>query len=144
MPYDFCIRSLLAVRGSRDATLEDLGMIAIKLTNHTVTDTARYIKALLREKELDKYVRSKLESCFRSYYGSISSIESAIGPYQTKNFDDAGIQLTCVQDSAYSCEEEFEGFIGFVSPLTARDRTTYGLATIAFDITERLRDGIYT
>ncbi|KAL8092005.1 putative invertase inhibitor [Apium graveolens] len=144
VPYGFCMRSLLAVRGSRHATLEGLGIIVMKLTNHTLTDTGRYIKALTREKELDEYVRTKLESCFRSYWGSISSIKSTIDCYKSKNFDDANIQLGSVQDEAASCDEEFEGFIGFVSPLTARDRTISDLATIAVKITNRLRDGIYT
>lgn len=56
-------------------------------------------------------------------------------------FEDADIQLDYVQGEAESCEEEFEGFIGFVSPLTVRDNATYGLATIAVHILNRLRDG---
>ncbi|KAL6129161.1 hypothetical protein ACLB2K_072514 [Fragaria x ananassa] len=77
LSYKFCLTSLQAAPNSPGADLRQLGLISMKLVQHNVTNTSRYIKHLLKNKQLDKFVRASLYDCLDLYTDAKPTIKQS-------------------------------------------------------------------
>ncbi|GAV71802.1 PMEI domain-containing protein [Cephalotus follicularis] len=138
LSYNFCVNSLQAAPNSHRANLRKLGTISIKLIENNVTDTTSFINVLMRNKKLDPFERACLNDCLELYSDAITTVKKAIKGYQSKQYDDANIELSSVMDASTTCEDGFkEEYV--VSPLAKRNSATFQLSAIALSITNMLR-----
>ncbi|XP_065864276.1 putative invertase inhibitor [Euphorbia lathyris] len=132
--YNFCVTSLQSFPGSHCADLHKLGLISIKLTSKNVTDTKKYVKALLKTKKgIDLGVRACLKDCLELYSDAIPTVKQALKDYKLKKYGDANIEVSSVLDASTTCED---GFVekGVVSLLKGRNNCTFQLSAIALSI----------
>ncbi|XP_061999794.1 putative invertase inhibitor isoform X2 [Rosa rugosa] len=134
LSYKFCVTSLQAAPNSHGADLRRLGLISMKLVQHNVTNTRHFIKHLLKNKKLDKFVRARLDDCLELYTDAIPTIKQAIKNYKKKHNKDANIEVSSIVDASTTCEDGFEERPGLVSPLTKRNKETFQLCIIALSI----------
>ncbi|KAM3323153.1 putative invertase inhibitor [Capsicum chacoense] len=132
--YDFCTSSLLAAPASECASLRGLGMISIRLIRYNLTDTRCHVKKLLKEKNLDPYVKRCLKDCLELYSDAIPTIKLAMKSYNAKKYYDANIQISSVMDAPTTCEDGFKEKEGVVSPLTKRNDITFQLSAVALSV----------
>ncbi|CAI9765119.1 unnamed protein product [Fraxinus pennsylvanica] len=139
--YNFCTTSLQADPASQNATLQELGMISIRLINCNVTDTQFYIKNLIKNKKWGSYTKQCLRDCFELYSDAIPSAKEAMKYYSKNLYSDANIQLSSILDDATTCEDGFKEKKGVVSPLTKRNGDTFQLSAIALSAVNMLQTG---
>lgn len=143
LDYEFCTNSLESSPYSRrySSDLHQLGLLSFNLTRHNVTSTRKFIKHLLKnnkEKKLDPYVKACLSDCLELYTEALRSIKDAEKDYKAKEYDDANIALSSVNDAATTCEDGFNEKENVVSPLTKRNRYTFQLTVISLSIINML------
>ncbi|CAN4126009.1 unnamed protein product [Withania somnifera] len=138
--YGFCTSSLQAAPASQCASLGGLGMISIRLIRYNVTDTRCHVKILLKDKNLDPYVKSCLRDCLELYSDAIPSIKLAMKSYNLRKYYDANIQISSVMDAATTCEDGFKEKDGVVSPLTKRNEITFQLSAIALSLMNLIKN----
>lgn len=142
LSYKFCLTSLQAAPNSPGADLRQLGLISMKLVQHNVTNTSRYIKHLLKNKQLDKFVRAGLYDCLDLYTDAKPTIKQAIKDYRMKHNEDANILVSSIVDASTTCEDGFEER-QLVSPLTKRNNETFQLCIIALSIINMVSSSLY-
>ncbi|KAJ8565735.1 hypothetical protein K7X08_008311 [Anisodus acutangulus] len=140
--YGFCTTSLQAAPASQCATLRGLGMISIRLIRYNVTDTRCNVKILLKDKNLDPYVRRCLMDCFELYSDAITYIKLAMKSYNTKKFYDANIQISSIMDAATTCEDGFKEKDDVVSPLTKKNEITFQLSAVALSVMNLIKNNV--
>ncbi|KAK7350518.1 hypothetical protein VNO77_09220 [Canavalia gladiata] len=140
--YKFCITSFQSDRRSHWAkTLQELGLLSIKLVRHNVTNTSAHINELLkRKKGLDPFIEECLDDCLEVYSDSISTLRGAIRDYKAMRYADSNVKLSSVLDASTTCEDGFKQKNGVVSPLTKRNKDTFQLSAIALSIVNMLID----
>lgn len=143
LSYKFCVTSLQAAPNSSSANLRQLGLISMKLVQHNVTDTKHFIKQLLKNKNLDKFVRVYLDDCLELYTDAVPTIKQAIKDYKSKHNRDANIRLSAVSGASTTCEDGFEERPGLVSPLKKRDNDMFQLSAIALAIINMVSSSLY-
>ncbi|XP_062000549.1 putative invertase inhibitor [Rosa rugosa] len=143
LSYKFCVTSLQADPNSQGADLRQLGLISMKLVQHNVTNTRRFIKHLLKNEELDKFVRMYLDDCLDLYTDAIPSIKQAVKDYKMKDNRHANIEVSSVAGAATTCEDGFEERPGLVSPLTKRNNEMFQLCVIALRIINMVSSPFY-
>ncbi|PRQ57051.1 putative pectinesterase inhibitor domain-containing protein [Rosa chinensis] len=143
MSYKFCVTSLQADPNSQGADLRQLGLISMKLVKNNVTNTRRFIKNLLKNEELDKFVRMCLDDCLDLYTDAITSIKQAVKDYKMKDNRHANLAVSSVAGAATTCEDGFEETPGLVSPLTKRNNEMSQLCDIALMIITMVSSSFY-
>jgi pectinesterase inhibitor-like protein len=143
LSYKFCVTSLQAAPNSSSANLRQLGLISMKLVQHNVTNTKHFIKQLLKNKNLDKFVRVRLDDCLELYTDAVPTIKQVMKDYKSKHYRDANIRLSAVSGASTTCEDGFEERPGFVSPLKKRDNDTFQLSAIALSIVNMVSSSLY-
>ncbi|XP_027336995.1 putative invertase inhibitor [Abrus precatorius] len=140
--YKFCITSFQSDRRSHCAkTLQELGLVSIKLVRHNVTNTSAHINELLNQnKGLDPFIKECLDDCLEVYSDAISTLRGAIRDYKAKRYGDSNIKLSSVIDASTTCEDGFKQKNDVVSPLTKRNKDTFQLSAIALSIVNMLID----
>ncbi|CAA2945754.1 invertase inhibitor [Olea europaea subsp. europaea] len=139
--YNFCTTSLQADPASQNATLQELGMISIRLIHSNVTDTLIYIENLIENNEWDSYTKQCLSDCFELFSDAISSAKQAMKYYYERHYGDANVQLSAILNDATTCEDGFKEKKGVVSPLTKRNCDTFQLSAIALSAVNMLQTG---
>ncbi|XP_050386845.1 putative invertase inhibitor [Argentina anserina] len=142
LSYKFCLTSLQAAPNSSGADLRQLGLISMKLVQHNVTDTRRFIKSLLKNKKLDKFVRACLDDCLQLYTDARPTIKQAIKDYKMKHNEDANILVSSIVDASTTCGDGFEER-QLVSPLTKRNNDTFQLCIISLSIINMVSSTLY-
>ncbi|KAK4372307.1 hypothetical protein RND71_007691 [Anisodus tanguticus] len=117
-------------------------MISIRLIRYNVTDTRCNVKILLKDKNLDPYVRRCLMDCFELYSDAITSIKLAMKSYNTKKFYDANIQISSIMDAATTCEDGFKEKDDVVSPLTKKNEITFQLSAVTLSVMNLIKNNV--
>ncbi|RDY05472.1 hypothetical protein CR513_10688, partial [Mucuna pruriens] len=139
--YKFCVTSFQSDRRSHyyAKTLQDLGLISIKITRRNVTDTNAHINNLLnKNKNLDPFIKECLNDCLEVYSDSISTFREAIRDYKAKRYADCNVKLSSIIDASTTCEDGFKQNNDATSPLTKRNKDTFQLSAIALSIVNML------
>ncbi|OUZ99187.1 Pectinesterase inhibitor domain [Macleaya cordata] len=138
--YDFCVASLRSAPGSNSTTtdLQQLGVIATKLTLENATYILSHINNLLKDQNGDLTVKKQLEICLRLYTDARTYLQQAIGDIKSEDFFNAIKELSTVMDSSSTCEDGFNKEKIFVSPLEKQTNDFYQLAAVALQITKYL------
>ncbi|KAI5423187.1 hypothetical protein KIW84_046251 [Lathyrus oleraceus] len=118
--------------------LEELGLVAIKLTRHNVTNTSDYITRLLKKKTSDPFIKECLEDCLEVYSDAIATFREAIRDYKAKRYEDCNFKLSSIIDASTTCEDGFKQKNDVISPLTKRNKNVFQLSAIALSIVNML------
>ncbi|XP_057510337.1 putative invertase inhibitor [Actinidia eriantha] len=138
----FCATSLEAAPDSGCASdLPGLGMISMGLVRRNVTSTRFNIKQLLKNKQLDPYVRQCLNDCFDLYSDATLSIKEAMKHYKFKRYIDANFAISSIMDASTTCEQGFQEKSGVISPLTKRNNDTFQLSAMTLFMIHILQSG---
>ncbi|VVA29106.1 PREDICTED: putative [Prunus dulcis] len=138
LSYKFCVTSLQAAPNSSSADVRQLGIISMNLIRQNMTSTRQYIKQLMKNRKLDKFLRAYLEVCLELYSDAIPDIKQALRYYKAKQYRDANVRVTGVYDAPVTCEDGFHERKGLVSPLTKRNNDAVQLSAIALSIIDML------
>ncbi|XP_020224264.1 putative invertase inhibitor [Cajanus cajan] len=138
--YKFCVTSFQSDHRSHYAkTLQELGLISIKIIRHNVTDTNNHINELLKkEKSLDPFIKECLDDCLEVYSDTVSTFREAIRDYKAKRYADCNVKLSSIIDASTTCEDGFKQKNDSISPLTKRNKDTFQLSAIALSIVNML------
>lgn len=137
--YKFCTTSFQSDHRSQCAqNLEELGLVAIKLTRHNVTNTSDYITKLLKKKTSDPFIKECLEDCLEVYSDAIATFREAIRDYKAKRYEDCNFKLSSIIDASTTCEDGFKQKNDVISPLTKRNKNVFQLSAIALSIVNML------
>ncbi|XP_042506737.1 putative invertase inhibitor [Macadamia integrifolia] len=141
--YEFCVTSFQSIPKTHNATLKELGVVAMKLTKTNASNTKSFIKKLLKNKKLDPYDKLALKDCKEVYSDAIDSLNEAIKDFKVKRYSEANIKLSSAMDSSSTCEQGFNEKKGKKSPLTKENKDVFQLAAISMSIMNMVRGNSY-
>ncbi|XP_019192058.1 PREDICTED: uncharacterized protein LOC109186504 [Ipomoea nil] len=130
--YAFCTSALKA---KQCETLRDIGTACINLIMTNVTDTRRYISALVKGGKVEHRLRRCVDHCYELYTDAAPDLGGALRDYRDKKYEDANIKLSAVMDAAAECED-----CG-VSPLSERNNATFQLSAMALSVMHLIQEG---
>uniref|UniRef100_F6HTC9 Pectinesterase inhibitor domain-containing protein n=1 Tax=Vitis vinifera TaxID=29760 RepID=F6HTC9_VITVI len=124
---------------SANASLEELGVIAVELALSNATYINWYISnKLLQEKGFDPYAKACLKDCHELYSDAIPELKDVLDDFKDKDYYKANIELSAAMEASTTCEDGYKERKGEVSPLAKEDNNFFQLCAIALAFTNML------
>ncbi|KAG9444792.1 hypothetical protein H6P81_016132 [Aristolochia fimbriata] len=136
--YNFCRAALGSDPGSRNADLNALGFISLRLVKENVTDTTLFIREEL-SRERDEGKKRALSQCLGAYRQAADDAEDARRALSNKNYQTMSIEALAVGGAAEGCDRAVGGFAGGGDPIRVMNRDLDRLSEIAWVIAVNLR-----
>ena len=104
-----CVANLESNPGSKNANLQQLGMIALNLASSNATNTSSYIKTTLHSnKTLNPVIEQALEDCSDQYYDAIQQLDDSLPALLANATNDVRAWVRAAIADVESCENGFK------------------------------------
>ncbi|CAK7351171.1 unnamed protein product [Dovyalis caffra] len=104
-----CVASLESNPDSKQATLQQLGVIALNLASSNAANTSSYIKTtLLTSKTLDPVIEQALQDCSDQYLDAIQQLDDSLPALLANATDDVRASVKAAITDIESCDNGFK------------------------------------
>ncbi|KAI3875064.1 hypothetical protein MKW98_019637 [Papaver atlanticum] len=131
--YHYCLSSFKANPKSRNANIQQLGIISTESAKWKANSISTSIKSLL-EKNKNRADNKYLQDCLEMYTSAVSDLEKVLEAFIAKDYFKANIRMSAAMDASTNCEDGFKE-TGLVSPLTKMNDCYFQTTAIALAIT---------
>ncbi|EEF39296.1 Pectinesterase inhibitor, putative [Ricinus communis] len=118
---DNCVASFGSSPDSKQANLQQLGIIALKLASENATDTSLQIKKLLSDKSLGPATEQALTDCYDQYVDANAQLADSVAALLANASRDVYTWVSAAIASAQSCEDGLKQSGGQDSVLKQRN-----------------------
>ncbi|GAB4857744.1 hypothetical protein Ancab_015651 [Ancistrocladus abbreviatus] len=132
---DFCISALGSEPSSKNASLNELGVIAFKLAISNAAAIRSHIMELLEDDQFDHFAKICLQDCLELYSDAKSSLHDGLRDFRSKDYRSANIEVSAAMDASTTCDEGFGEKAGEAHPLTKENNDFFQLTVIAIAFT---------
>ncbi|KAI3986325.1 hypothetical protein MKX01_002170 [Papaver californicum] len=135
--YKYCLNSLNANPKSRNADIQQLGIISTELAKSKANLISTDIKRLLVENK-NRVDNKYLQDCLEMFSNAVSDLEKVLEAFNAKDYFKANILMSAAMDASTNCEDGFKE-TGLVSPLTKMNDSYFQTTAITLAITNMAR-----
>ncbi|KAI3935675.1 hypothetical protein MKW98_022683 [Papaver atlanticum] len=135
--YHYCLNSLKANPKSRNADIQQLGIISAELAKSKANSIRIVIKRLLGTNK-NRVDNKCLQDCLKIYANAAEDLMEVITDFNAKDYFEANIQMSAAMDASTNCEDGFKQ-MGLVSPLTKMNDRYFQTTAITLAITNMAR-----
>ncbi|KAI3905306.1 hypothetical protein MKX01_039997 [Papaver californicum] len=135
--YHYCLNSLKANPKSRNADIQQLGIISTELATSKANSVSTIIKRLL-EKNKSRVDNKCLQDCLKMYSNAVSNLEEVLEAFNAKDYFEANMKMSAAMDASTDCEDGFKQ-MGLVSPLAKVNDRYFQTTAITLAITNTAR-----
>ncbi|KAI3891637.1 hypothetical protein MKX03_021981 [Papaver bracteatum] len=135
--YHYCLNSLKANPKSRNADIQQLGIISAELAKSKANSISIVIKRLL-ETNKSRVDNKCLQDCLKIYSNAAEDLDEVVKDFNAKDYFEANIQMSAAMDASTNCEDGFKQ-MGLVSPLTKMNDRYFQTTAITLAITNMAR-----
>ncbi|EOA21961.1 hypothetical protein CARUB_v10002460mg [Capsella rubella] len=117
----FCVASLTSRPEAATATAPKLGVIALSIASSNASDTSFYIKAKLKQKNLEPALEDTLDDCSKNYLDAVAQLDDSLAALMQNSFIDVDIWLNTAISDGESCENALNDRAGNDAELARRN-----------------------
>ncbi|ESQ37883.1 hypothetical protein EUTSA_v10029000mg [Eutrema salsugineum] len=117
----FCVSSLTSRPEAQTATAPKLGVIALSIASTNASDTSFYIKAKLKQKNLEPALEDTLDDCSKNYLDAVAQLDDSLAALLANAFIDVDIWLNTAISDGEACESALSERAGNDAELARRN-----------------------